>query len=91
MLVKKIKIRLLFVICVFFVPLLGVSQGGPPPPGDDPPLPLPIDDNCILLLAAGLFLALYTIRKSIRKAVNSKNSPEKILVHNGLLIKKVRL
>nr|WP_294929904.1 T9SS type A sorting domain-containing protein [uncultured Flavobacterium sp.] len=88
MLVKKIKIRLLFVICAFFVPLLGVSQGGPPPPGDDPPLPLPIDDNCILLLAAGLFLALYTIRESRRKAVNSKNRPEKILVHNGLLIKK---
>lgn len=89
--VKKIKIRLLLIICVFFVPLLGVSQGGPPPPGDDDPIPLPIDDNCILLLVAGLFLALYTIRKSRRNAANSKNRLE-LLVHKILLItKKVRL
>lgn len=52
---------------LFSIPAL--AQPGGPPLEDDPEEPVPIDNWMMLLIFAGIFLGIYLVFKSQRKAI----------------------
>jgi hypothetical protein len=54
----------IFYLTFIAIPLCVFSQGGPPPPGlPDVPAAVPIDQMEYVLLAAGLLLGIYILKK----------------------------
>jgi hypothetical protein len=65
-------VKILPIVYCFIAVIPMLSQGptagaGPPWPSRNPPeLPMPIDDNILILLIVGLFYGFYTIVKKNR-------------------------